>query len=70
MIRSFSTKMLAAFVLLLAGFALSSAHAQKAIEDNKNTVIVLGMIHSEHRTSKHYSLENLKLIESIIHVQT
>ncbi len=66
MIRSFAAKTLAAFAVLLATFAHAPAHAQEATEDNKNTVIVLGMIHSEHRTSERYSLEYIKrIIEEI-----
>ncbi len=62
MIRSFGVKTRSAFAVLLAVLAHAPAYAQEAIEDNKNTVIVLGMIHSEHRTSKRYSLEYLKRI--------
>lgn len=53
-------------VLLFAPVFLGTANAQDAIDGAKNTVIVLGMIHSGHLTSERYSLPYLRrVIEEI-----
>ncbi len=38
----------------------AAAFAQEPVEENKNTVVVFGMIHGGHTTSEHYSIDFLK----------
>lgn len=43
-----------------------STAAQPALDENKNIVVVLGMIHGQHKTSDRYSVEYLQRVIEII----